>query len=109
MIRFTLLVTALYGICCVMAWGQPAGAPREAEAAAPAPAAPREIGGPLTVPHGGSILKATLARDPAKEDPDRVKYSEMSVLAVPQPKPRVVHKHDLVTIVVREETQSSSK
>jgi flagellar L-ring protein precursor FlgH len=111
MIRFTLLVTALYGICCVMALGQP-NAPREAEVAtqAPAPTAtPREVGGPLTVPHGGSILKATLARDPAKEDPERVKYSELSVLAVPLPKPRVVHKHDLVTIIVREESQSSSK
>jgi flagellar L-ring protein precursor FlgH len=112
MIRFTLLVTALYGICCVMAWGQPNAAPREAEASTP-PAPPianqRDPGGPLTAPHGGSILKATLARDPSKEDPERVKYSELSVIAVPLPKPRVVHKHDLVTIIVREESQSSSK
>ena len=111
MIRFTLLVTALYGICCVMAWGQPTAASREAETSAPALniANQRDAGGPLTVPHGGSILKATLARDPAKEDPDRVRYSDLSVLAVPLPKPRVVHKHDLVTIIVREESQSSSK
>src|SRR5436309_1626515 len=102
MIRFTLLVTALYGICCVMAWGQPAAPPRDGEAAAPVPAttpAPDRRDGPITIPHGGSILKATLAHDPTKEDPDRVKYSDISVLAVPPPKPaghqeaRIGHDH----------------
>jgi flagellar L-ring protein precursor FlgH len=111
MIRFTLLVTALYGICCVMAWGQPI--PRESEARPPVPPSADEqrpaAEGPISVPHTGSLLKAQLARDPKKEDPDRVKYSAMSIMAVPQQKPRVVKKHDLVTIIVREESQSSSQ
>jgi flagellar L-ring protein precursor FlgH len=108
MIRFTLLVTALYGICCVMAWGQPI--PREPSAPqAQAQSQPSQAEGPIAVPHSGSLLKAQLARDPKKEDPDRVKYSALSVMAVPQQKPRTVKKHDLVTIIVREESQSSSQ
>ena len=44
-----------------------------------------------------------------KRDPNEVKYSEASILALPEVKPREVKKHDLVTIIVAEESQSSSK
>jgi flagellar L-ring protein FlgH len=111
MIRFTALVVALYAICCAIAWGDPA-APGD-NVPPERPAAPQVAGerrdGPLVVPHSGSLVKNTVARMRAGEDPDRVKYSDLSIMAVPQEKPRVIKKHDLVTIIVREESQSSSK
>jgi flagellar L-ring protein precursor FlgH len=113
MIRFTLVVIGLYAICCAFAWGQtspPDPAPQD-DGSSTRPA-PRQLGpnrqeGPIAVPHGGSILKSQLmhGRD---EDPDRVRYSDLSILAVPLQKPRVLKKHDLITIIVREESQSSS-
>src|SRR5205807_2387760 len=63
--------------------------------------------GPIAVSHGGSILKSQLTQG-RDEDPDRVRYSDLSVMAVPPQKPRVLKKHDLITIIVREESQSSS-
>jgi len=55
---------------------------------------------------GGSLLQAQLQAAP---DPRQVKASQISYIAVPEPEPKVLKKHDLVTIIVREESQISSK
>ena len=55
---------------------------------------------------GGSLLRASLAAQP---DPSLAKASEVSFFAVPAPVPHVLKKHDLVTIIVREESQSASE
>lgn len=53
----------------------------------------------------GSLLKATLST-PA--DPNQAKLSSVSFFAVPEPEPRTLKKHDLVTIIIREESSISS-
>ncbi len=51
----------------------------------------------------GSLLQATLMQQP---DPSQARLDQVSFFAVPPPKPKVIRKHDLVTIIVREESQS---
>ena len=88
----------------------PAGrAPADAKAAAPAP---RPVTnnvaadtGTLMQRSGGSLLRASLAMPP---DPNQARLKDVSFLAVPEPEPRTIKKHDLVTIVVREESAFSS-
>jgi flagellar L-ring protein FlgH len=54
---------------------------------------------------GGSLLKATLSRSP---DNAPVKLSAVSFFAVPDPEPKTIKKHDLITIIIREESSISS-
>jgi flagellar L-ring protein precursor FlgH len=56
--------------------------------------------------NGNSLLKASLAAGP---DPSAAQLRDVSLHAVPIPEPRVIKKHDLVTIIVREESQFSSE
>jgi len=55
--------------------------------------------------NGGSLLKATLA---APVDPGQAQLGNVSYFAVPEPEPRVIKKHDLVTVIIREESEFSS-
>src|SRR3954471_16335126 len=55
--------------------------------------------------NGGSLLRATLA---AQQDPSQAPIGSVSYFAVPAPEPKVLRKHDLVTIIVREESESKS-
>jgi flagellar L-ring protein precursor FlgH len=59
----------------------------------------------LMASNGGSLLRASLAAQP---DPAAAKASEVSFYAVPPPEPRVLKKHDLVTIIVREESDAKT-
>jgi flagellar basal body L-ring protein FlgH len=54
----------------------------------------------------GSLLRATLA---VGADPAHAKLSGISFFAVPEPQPRLIKKHDLVTIIVREESEFKSE
>lgn len=54
----------------------------------------------------GSLLQAQLAAAP---DPAQVKPTQVSFFAVPEPEPKTLKRHDLVTIVIREESAFSSK
>ncbi len=90
---------------------------------APAPAAPRgsetvvEPSKPLNNDdarsaamamhrNGGSLLKATLG---APVDPGQAQLANVSYFSVPEPEPRVIRKHDQVTIIIREESEFSSE
>jgi flagellar L-ring protein precursor FlgH len=55
---------------------------------------------------GSSLLKATMS---ARPDPQQAKLDDVSLFAVPAPEPRTMKKHDLVTIIVREESEYSSE
>jgi flagellar L-ring protein precursor FlgH len=55
---------------------------------------------------GGSLLKASLAAAP---DPGQAKLSQVSFFAVPEPEPKTLKKHDLVTIIIREESSAQTK
>jgi len=54
---------------------------------------------------GGSLLRASMMAGP---DPGRARISQVSFMAVPEPEPKNLKKHDLVTIIVREETEYTS-
>jgi flagellar L-ring protein precursor FlgH len=56
--------------------------------------------------NGGSLFRATLAT-PA--EPNQVTLREASYFSVPDPEPRVLKKHDLITVIVREESAFKSK
>jgi flagellar L-ring protein precursor FlgH len=103
----------------------PGTAPGQAAAQRPpsgrAPADPRQAGAPnnsqpqtptradtaaLMQKSGGSLLQASLASAP---DPAQARLRDVSFFGVPEPEPRTIKKHDLVTIVVREESAFSSK
>jgi flagellar L-ring protein precursor FlgH len=51
---------------------------------------------------GGSLLRATVSVSP---DPNQATIEAVSFFAVPAPQPRTLKKHDLVTIIVREESE----
>lgn len=84
-------------------------------AAPPAPAAPAAANpaanqappvafSTLVERNGGSLARAQVA----DEDPSATEAPSVSYTAVPSAKPKLLRKHDLVTIVVREESQFSS-
>jgi len=54
----------------------------------------------------GSLLQAQLASRP---DPAQVKPAQVSFFAVPEPEPRTLKAHDLVQIIVREQSEITSK
>jgi len=54
----------------------------------------------------GSLLQASLN---ARQDPNQAPLQAVSYIAVPEPEPRVLRKHDLVTIIVREESKFSAQ
>jgi flagellar L-ring protein precursor FlgH len=56
--------------------------------------------------NGGSLLRASLAAQP---DLSAAKASQISFFAVPPPVPKVLKKHDLITIIVREESESKTE
>jgi flagellar L-ring protein precursor FlgH len=56
--------------------------------------------------NGGSLLRASLVAAP---DPARAGLKNVSVFAVPEPEPKTIKKHDLITIIIREESEVSSQ
>jgi flagellar L-ring protein FlgH len=93
---------------------QQGSATRERPTFAPAALPP---GAPVMVPqgpstaqlmnqNGGSLLRATMS---ASAEPVRGDLKSMSVFAVPEQQPKMIKKHDLVTIIIREESEVSSQ
>src|SRR3954447_24212840 len=71
------------------------------------PPAPNPQDAALMMQHtGGSLLQATIA---AQSDNGQAKIADLSFFAVPEPEPKIVRKHDLVTIIVREESAFKSE
>ena len=83
----------------------PARTARPAPPASDKPATPPD---PALVAQqaGGSMLRATMST-PA--DPANATLATVSFFAVPEPPPRTIKKHDLVTIIVNEESDFTSQ
>ncbi len=62
--------------------------------------------GELLRRNNGSLFRAAVAMP---DDPRLVRASDVNPFAVPPSKPRTLQKHDLVTIVVREQSEFSSE
>lgn len=75
------------------------------EANAPVNNEDARLAGQLMQDNGGSLLKATLS---ARRDPNQAPLNAVSFFAVPVAEPRVIKKHDLVTIIVRQESEFTS-
>ncbi|HEY8666717.1 MAG TPA: flagellar basal body L-ring protein FlgH [Tepidisphaeraceae bacterium] len=107
-VRLAIVVAAMYGLCCAIALGQPAPAKAEAarpsETKRPSQAAPNL--GQLMQSNGGSLLRAQMQ---VQADPNQAKLADVSFIAVPEATPRTIKKHDIVTIIVREQSEFGSK
>lgn len=56
--------------------------------------------------NGGSLLRATMESTP---EPGQATLKEVSFTYVPEPEPHVLKKHDLVTVIIREESDFKTK
>ncbi len=59
----------------------------------------------LMAKNGGSLFRATLQ---AEAQPNQATLRDVSFFSVPEPEPRVLRRHDLVTVIVREESAFKS-
>lgn len=64
------------------------------------------VAGQVMQRNGGSLLRATLAQP---IDPAQAKLDNVSFFAVPPPEPRVIKKHDQITVIIREESEFKSE
>ncbi|HWE04351.1 MAG TPA: flagellar basal body L-ring protein FlgH [Tepidisphaeraceae bacterium] len=55
---------------------------------------------------GGSLMKASLA---VQTDPAKAKLVQLGYFAVPEKEPKILKKHDLVQVIIREESAATSK
>lgn len=62
--------------------------------------------GELMRANNGSLYRAAAAMP---NDPRMIRAADVSLVAVPVPKPKLMQKHDLLTIIVREESNYSSE
>lgn len=110
----TLAALVMCGIASLPAWGQTTNENRKVSTASdrekpPIPVAQQaDSGSTAALMHrnGGSLLRATLSASP---DSKQAQLKNVSVFAVPEPEPKTVKKHDLITIIIREETEVSSE
>jgi flagellar L-ring protein precursor FlgH len=58
---------------------------------------------------GGSMMRAGMAASSAPHDSGRSSLNKVSLFSVPPPEPKLIKKHDLITIIVREESEVSSQ
>jgi flagellar L-ring protein FlgH len=106
------MAAAVLLYACMTAWGQQTSNP--AYTTSPQAAGESEgLGQSAQVPigalverAGGSLLRAEMAGQPKSGglNPSSVSYYD-----VPEPKPQLLKKHDLVTIIIRENTQFASQ
>jgi flagellar L-ring protein precursor FlgH len=106
-----VIASAIAALALAQTAPRPAASQRTAPTARPAQAgnsgaAPAENPADAMQRARGSLLRATLASAP---DPNQAKMENVSFFAVPEPEPRTLKKHDLVTIIVREESQMKAE
>ena len=101
MIRFTLVVVAVYAICCAMAFGETA--PNES-----GPNRDRTASHPRQ--HDGNDQRSGSGENTSGSllDPSFTTYASASSMAIPKRQPRTLKQHDIVTIIVREDSQAST-
>lgn len=101
-----LVVAIVGGIACDFALAeQPSNGGNSGGSAVVAPL-DRPSVSELMRANGGSLFKATLVS--SSSDLAHAKLSAVSMFAVPDPEPKTIKKHDLVTIIIREESSISS-
>lgn len=100
-----LLMFLVASPCRAQTGAAPAGEPGDAPPARTAgPTAPPRNPAELLRESGGSLLRASLAAGPG----DARSLNATSFFAVPAPEPRVIRRHDLVTVIIREQSEFSA-
>jgi flagellar L-ring protein precursor FlgH len=72
----------------------------------PAPPPPADDSAAARQRAGTSLLRASLI---SRSDDGQAQLKDVSFFAVPEPEPRTIKKHDLITVIVREQSQFSSE
>jgi len=108
--RQPLIVAALCLTSAGLASAQNAPAPSPMTKPAPA-AKPVNNNQAFTIAqrmqsNGGSLLRATMEAQP---EPGQATLKDVSFTYVPDPEPHVLKKHDLVTVIIREESAFKTK
>jgi flagellar L-ring protein precursor FlgH len=119
MVRFPLFVTFLCAACATASFAQteppPTPTAKTGSSTRERPSMSMSMAAQATAAHnssslmttnGGSLLRASLV---AAQDPARAGLKNVSVFSVPDPEPKTVKKHDLITIIIREESEVSSQ
>lgn len=118
MLRPSLFVIVLCAMCSAVAFGQTAppptltahgGSSTREHPAMQSPAAQMaeaQNSASIMQQNGGSLLRASLVAAP---DPARAGLKNVSVFSVPEQEAKTVKKHDLITIIIREESEVSSQ
>lgn len=95
-----LIGLAILGVFAVGALAQ------QASPTPPAPTGYEPSPGDLVQRHNGSLLKATLSAPPPS---NQAGLLAVSYFAVPKAEPKTIKKHDLITIIIREQAEMSSE
>ena len=123
-IAMGVVAVAVYAMCCAMALGQqvPQGqagtttvSPQAGDGSRTSPVGHQSNqpknnndavnAGAMMQRNGGSLLRATMSAQP---DAQQAKLAQVSYFAVPEPQPKTMKAHDLVTIIIREQSEFSS-
>jgi len=111
LVRISFLITLSFG-SVAMAQTDPGAASAASPAATTEAQPPKRDSlmpqpaiGTLVQNNGGSLARAELTNQPT---PTTAGQFTVSYFAVPEPQPRLIHKHDLITIVIREDSNFSS-
>lgn len=105
----TIKITAAACLCAGVASAQTTPSRSQGQETRQSPSAAGTAGEQSTQErmrqNGGSLLRAQLASAPPEQ---RNSLESVSFFHVPPPEPRTIAKHDLVTIIIREESSSKS-
>ena len=104
--RVVFVAVMLMGVTAVAQTQPTQPSSRQTPAMQEAPAE-RPTAAELLPAAGGSLLRASQAAQGI--DPNRPRLASVSLFTVPEPEPKVMRKHDLVTIIIREESEFSSE
>ncbi|HZZ43228.1 MAG TPA: flagellar basal body L-ring protein FlgH [Tepidisphaeraceae bacterium] len=106
----TLLHISLICACsATFALAQTAPEPVARQAATAVPADYASSGGNSLLRAGVSLMPPPPPGEPSQKKNAQSRMAAVSLLAVPAPQPRMLKKHDLIQIIIREDTQASSK
>lgn len=106
--RFTasLVIVSACSVALADPATTPTAQPVHAANTSAATGAPPPTPGQALQKAGGSLLRATVGKTP---DNTQAKLTNVSFFAVPDPQPRTMKKNDLVTIIIREESEFKSE
>lgn len=111
MMKKTLKIALFCTLAATPAWAQTAPTPAPGMVKPAQPAKPTNNNQAMNIAqrmqsNGGSLLRATMESTP---EPGQATLKEVSFTYVPDPEPHVLKKHDLVTVIIREESAFKTK